>query len=242
MISFPTRVSPPPSDAAALACTCRGFRAAYADSWWPSIDLISSAVREPASGRFWRELGPGDDIQASLDVCPEGACLLLKPGKHEVTPIARGGIHQKVCADPSALFSAPAGMLACPLPACLLSEKRAQREKSPSDFSYLNTRVARAFVHTYPYRHACLSVHNLQTGVWVQREAHVFGRGKAVVAGSDGDTLRCSAERATLDGLIIQQRPPRGGGRDTDCAVQVHNPTFIAVANQVVLIPKKKID
>ena len=84
----------PPSRAAALlACTCRGFRAAYADSWWPSLDPATGNVLEPRSGRFWRELSPGDDVRAAVDACPEGGCILLRPGTHTIPVVEqeRGG-------------------------------------------------------------------------------------------------------------------------------------------------------
>ena len=37
---------------------------------------------EPRKSRFWRELAPGDDVQAAADGCPDGGCLLLRPGTH----------------------------------------------------------------------------------------------------------------------------------------------------------------
>ena len=40
---------------------------------------------EPRSGRFWRELSPGDDVQAAVNACPEGGCILLRPGTHALT-------------------------------------------------------------------------------------------------------------------------------------------------------------
>ena len=68
--------------AARLASTCRGFRAAYAESWWPTFDPETDNVLEPRSGRFWRELSPGDDVQAAVGACPKGGCILLRPGTH----------------------------------------------------------------------------------------------------------------------------------------------------------------
>ena len=78
---------PPSARAAALlACTCRGFRAAHAESWWPALDPATGNVLEPRSGRFWRELSPGDDVQAAVKACPEGGCILLRPGVHSLVP------------------------------------------------------------------------------------------------------------------------------------------------------------
>ena len=72
--------------AALLACTCRGFRAAHAESWWPALDPATGNVLEPRSGRFWRELSPGDGVQAAVNACPEGGCILLRPGVHTLVP------------------------------------------------------------------------------------------------------------------------------------------------------------
>ena len=41
---------------------------------------------EPRSGRFWRELSPGDDVQAAVNKCPEGGCILLRPGVFALAP------------------------------------------------------------------------------------------------------------------------------------------------------------
>ena len=77
--------------AALLACTCRGFRAAHAESWWPALDPATGNVLEPRSGRFWRELSPGDDVQAAVEACPEGGCILLRPGVYALVP-QEGGV------------------------------------------------------------------------------------------------------------------------------------------------------
>ena len=56
-----------------MASTCRGFRAAHAESWWPVFDPATCNVLEPRSGRFWRELSPGDDLRAAAeDECCDG--------------------------------------------------------------------------------------------------------------------------------------------------------------------------
>ena len=46
---------------------------------------VTGAVSEPRSGRFWRTLSPGDDVQAAVDACPEGGAILLAPGRHPLT-------------------------------------------------------------------------------------------------------------------------------------------------------------
>ena len=72
--------------AALLACTCRGFRAAHVESWWPAFDPATGNVLEPRSGRFWRELSPGDNVRAAVKKCPEGGCILLRPGIYALAP------------------------------------------------------------------------------------------------------------------------------------------------------------
>ena len=78
--------------AARLACACRGFRAAHAESWWPTLDPATGNVLEPRSGRFWRELSPGDDVRAAVGACPEGGCILLRPGVHALVPQGEVGL------------------------------------------------------------------------------------------------------------------------------------------------------
>ena len=85
-------LSPSARAAARLAATCRGFRAAHAESWWPALDPATGNVLEPRSGRFWRELSPGDDVQAAVKACPEGGCILLRPGVHTLVPQGEVGL------------------------------------------------------------------------------------------------------------------------------------------------------
>ena len=40
------------------------------------------AVREPASGAFDVTVAPGENVQAAVDACPPGGCVLLLPGTH----------------------------------------------------------------------------------------------------------------------------------------------------------------
>ena len=42
-------------------------------------------VLEPASGAFDVTVAPGEDVQAAIDRCPAGGCVLLLPGTHEGT-------------------------------------------------------------------------------------------------------------------------------------------------------------
>ena len=69
-----------------MACTCRGFRAAHAESWWPAFDPATGNVLEPRSRRFWRELSPGDNLRAAVKKCPKGGCILLRPGIYALAP------------------------------------------------------------------------------------------------------------------------------------------------------------
>ena len=85
-------LSPSARAAALLACACRGFRAAHAESWWPAADPATGNVLEPRSGRFWRELSPGDDVRAAVKKCPEGGCILLRPGIHTIVPRGVSGL------------------------------------------------------------------------------------------------------------------------------------------------------
>ena len=71
-------------DAAALACVCKAAAAAAQASKWRFAVRISrsGAVFEPASGAFDVTVAPGEDVQAAVDRCPPGGCVLLLPGTH----------------------------------------------------------------------------------------------------------------------------------------------------------------
>ena len=72
-------------DAAALACSLRVARDAYPQSKWPRKVRIglSGAVLEPASGTFDVTVPTGEDVQAAVDACPRGGCVLLLPGTYD---------------------------------------------------------------------------------------------------------------------------------------------------------------
>ena len=71
-------------DAAALVCVCRAAAAAALASKWRSVVRVSrsGAVLEPASGTFDVTVAPGEDMQAAVNRCPPGGCVLLLPGTH----------------------------------------------------------------------------------------------------------------------------------------------------------------
>ena len=67
-----------------MAFTCvaaaRAFRVC---KWHRAVHVTKSgAVREPASGNFDVTVAPGEDVQAAIDHCPPGGCVLLLPGTH----------------------------------------------------------------------------------------------------------------------------------------------------------------
>ena len=71
-------------DAAVLACTCTAAEAAYVDSYHYRAVRIGrgGAVLEPANGAFNVTVAPGANVQAAVDACPRGGCVLLLPGTH----------------------------------------------------------------------------------------------------------------------------------------------------------------
>ena len=71
-------------DAVALACSFRTARASYLLSKWPRAVRVkrSGAVLEPANGAFDVTVAPGEGVQAAVDRCPPGGCVLLLPGTH----------------------------------------------------------------------------------------------------------------------------------------------------------------
>ena len=68
-----------------LACTLKAAREAFPLSKWPRKVRVgrSGAVREPASGAFDVTVAPGVGVEAAVDACPPGGCVLLLPGTHE---------------------------------------------------------------------------------------------------------------------------------------------------------------
>ena len=67
-----------------LACSFKAAAAAYPRSKWPSKVRTkrSGVVLEPAGGAFDVTVAPGEDVQAAVDRCPTGGCVLLLPGVH----------------------------------------------------------------------------------------------------------------------------------------------------------------
>ena len=76
----------PRSDVAALACVGRAAAAAARSSlsrWHRSARVgRGGTVLEPVSGAFDKTIAPGEDVQAAVDACPRGGCVLLLPGLH----------------------------------------------------------------------------------------------------------------------------------------------------------------
>ena len=81
-------------DAAALACVCRATAAAAQASRWHSAVRVSKsgAVLEPASGAFDVTVAPGDNVQAAVDACPAGGCVLLLPGTYDGPLVLAGKV------------------------------------------------------------------------------------------------------------------------------------------------------
>ena len=67
-----------------MACSFKAAAAALPQSKWPRKVRIfrSGAVLEPYSGAFDVTVAPGEDVQAAVDACPPGGCVLLLPGTH----------------------------------------------------------------------------------------------------------------------------------------------------------------
>lgn len=71
--------------AALFACSCRAAALAYTRSKWPRVVRISRSriVREPSTGLFDVTVTPGMNVQAAVNSCPRGGCVLLLAGMHE---------------------------------------------------------------------------------------------------------------------------------------------------------------
>ena len=80
-------------EAAALACVCRAAAAAAQMSKWRSAWRLgrSGHVLEPASGTFDVTVAPGKGLQAAVDRCPPGGCVLLLPGTHAGPLVLKAG-------------------------------------------------------------------------------------------------------------------------------------------------------
>ena len=98
-------------DAAALACTLKVARAACHRSKWPRAVRIgrSGAVLEPCSGAFDVTVAPGEDVQAAVDRCPRGGCVLLLPGTHEGPLVLAAGTEVHVFGRGRAALRAASG-------------------------------------------------------------------------------------------------------------------------------------
>ena len=71
-------------DAGVIACVCKDAAGALLGSKWYSAVRIAPGglVLEPANGAFDVTVAPGEDVQAAVDRCPAGGCVLLLPGLH----------------------------------------------------------------------------------------------------------------------------------------------------------------
>ena len=49
----------------------------------PATISPDGAVSEPSAGEFDVTVAPGEGVQAAVDRCPRGGCVLLQPGTHE---------------------------------------------------------------------------------------------------------------------------------------------------------------
>ena len=86
-----SKLSPIPSrgfinrEAAALACAFKAAAVArLASKWHPAVRITRGGlVREPASGAFDVTVAPGENVQAAVDACSTGGCVLLLPGTHD---------------------------------------------------------------------------------------------------------------------------------------------------------------
>ena len=72
-------------DAAILACAFKtAADAAPASKWHTAVRKGgSAAILPPASNTFDVTVPPGEDVQAAVERCPQGGCMLLMPGVHE---------------------------------------------------------------------------------------------------------------------------------------------------------------
>ena len=67
-----------------LACSFKAAAAAYPRSKWPRKVRAKrdGAVLEPTVDSFDVTVAPGEGVQAAVDRCPPGGCVLLLPGVH----------------------------------------------------------------------------------------------------------------------------------------------------------------
>ena len=63
---------------------CANAARAYREGRWPRAVRVkrSGTILEPALGAFDVTVAPGEGVQAAVDRCPRGGCVLLQPGVH----------------------------------------------------------------------------------------------------------------------------------------------------------------
>ena len=72
---------------------CSVTAAAHREGRWPRAVRTkrNGAVLEPSSGAFDVTVAPGEGVQAAVDACPPGGCVLLRPGTHEGPLVLKDG-------------------------------------------------------------------------------------------------------------------------------------------------------
>ena len=95
---------------------CANTAKAYRGGHWLNAvrNKRNGTVLEPFSGTFDVTVAPGEDVQAAVDRCPRGGCVLLQPGTHEGPLVLRAGQEVHVFGRGQATLRTTAGtVLTC---------------------------------------------------------------------------------------------------------------------------------
>ena len=111
--NFLSRLSSHHRDAATLACAFKAAADARLASKWNSAVRIAPGglVLVPASGAFDVTVAPGENVQAAVDACPPGGCVLLLPGAHDGPLVLAAGKVVHVFGRGRALLQTSTGTL-----------------------------------------------------------------------------------------------------------------------------------
>ena len=195
-------------DAAALACVCKDAAAALPTSRRHAAVRVgrSGAVLEPANGAFDVTVAPGEDVQAALDRCPPGGCVLLLPGVHAGPLVLGIGPRE----GPRYQSAELPGLCDTDSEGGSEDEGEDEEEEGEGGGGGGHPHLASEPSEEDGEGEEGGGGRGGTVAASVDKAVHVFGRGRASLRTAGGAVVASEAATATCDGLIIRHDSKAG--------------------------------